>query len=74
MEQGIEIIVGEAKRISRFEQHVMEELRARRLYTALASSSPMVVFSSHLGGDEEGTDSITSTEVGDMVNAPSSSQ
>jgi hypothetical protein len=74
MEQGVEIMVGEAERISRFEQHVVEELRAQRVYTALASSSPMVVSSSHVGGDEEGTDSIASTEVGDMVNTPSSSQ
>ena len=49
----------------------MEELRAQRVYTALASSPLVVALSSHIGGDEEATDSIASTEVGGMVNAPS---
>ena len=48
----------------------MEELRAQRVYTALASSPPVVASSSHIGGDGEGMDSIASTEVGGMVNAP----
>jgi hypothetical protein len=74
MEQGVEIMIGEAEQISRFEQHVMEELRAPWVYTSLASSSPMVASSSHVGGDEEGTNSIASTKVGGMVNVPSSSQ
>jgi hypothetical protein len=45
----------------------MEELRTQWVYTALASSS-------HVGGNEDGTDSVASTEVGGMVNVPSSSQ
>ena len=72
MEDGIEVVVGEAERIFRFEQQVMEELRAQQIYTALASSPPVVASSSHIGGDGEGMDSIASTEVGGMVNAPSS--
>ena len=50
----------------------MEELQAQRVYIALASSHPMEVSSSHISGDEEGTNSIASTKVGGMVNAPSS--
>ena len=49
----------------------MEELRAHRVYTALAYSPLVVASSSYIGGDEEGMDSIASTEVGGMVNAPS---
>ena len=41
------------------------------LYLALASP-PVVASSSHIDGDEEGMDSIASTEVGGMVNIPSS--
>ena len=66
MEEGIEVMVGEA------EQQVMEELWAQRVYTPLASSPPVVASSLHIGGDEEGMDSIASMEVGDMVNALSS--
>ena len=72
MEEEIEVMVGETERIFRFEQQVMEELRAQRVYTTLASSPPMVASSSHIGGDEEGIDTIASTEVGGMVNASSS--
>jgi hypothetical protein len=72
MEEGIEAMVGEAERISRFEQQVMEELRAQRAYTALASSPPVVASSSHIGGDEGRPDSTVGIEVGGMVNAPSS--
>ena len=50
----------------------MEELRAQRVYTALVFSPPVVASSSQIGGDEEGTKSIASTEVGGMINAPSS--
>ena len=39
----------------------MEELRVQRVYIVLASSSPIVAYSLHGGGDEEGTDSIAST-------------
>ena len=62
MEEGIEIKVGKTKLISRFEQEVMEKFRAQHVYTALTSSPP-----SHIGGDEERTDSIASIEIGDMV-------
>jgi hypothetical protein len=72
MEEGIDVMVGKAKQILRFKHQIMEELRAQRVYTALASSPPVVASSSHIGGDEEGMDSIASTEVGGMVNAPSS--
>jgi hypothetical protein len=51
MEEGVEIIVREAERISKFEQYVMEELRSQRVYTTLASSSPVVASSSHVGSD-----------------------
>ena len=51
MEEGIEVVVGEAERIFRFEQYMMEELRAQQIYTALASSPPVVGSSSHIGGD-----------------------
>jgi hypothetical protein len=44
---------------------MMEEFRTQRVYPDVASSS-------HVGGDEEGTDFIASTEVGGMVNVPSS--
>ena len=67
MEERIEIMVGEAERISRFEQYVMEDFRAQHVYTALISSLPVVASSSHIGGDEEGTNSIANTEVWDMV-------
>ena len=70
MEEEIGIMVGEAERISRFEQHVMKELRAQHVYTAMASSPPVVVSSSHIGGDEERTDSSASTDPRGMVNAP----
>ena len=63
MEDGIAVVVGEAERIFRFEQQVMEELRAQRVCTALVSS-PTVVASSHIGGNEQGRDSIASTEIG----------
>ena len=72
IENGIKAMVGEAKQIFRFKQQVMEELAAQRIYITLVSSSPVVVFSSHIGGDEEGTDFIASTKVGGMINAPSS--
>ena len=72
MKERIEVMVVEAKQIFRFEQHVIKELQAQRVYTALASSPPVVASSSHIGGDEEGMDFIASTEVGSMVNAPSS--
>ena len=48
----------------------MAELQAQRIYIALASSPPVVTLSSHIDGDEEGMDSIASTEIGRMVNAP----
>ena len=38
IEEGIEVMVGEAEQIFQFEQQVMEELRAQMIYTALASS------------------------------------
>jgi hypothetical protein len=72
MEERIHAMVGEAERISQFEQHVMEELRAQHVYTASASSPPVVASSSHIGGDEEMPDSSASTETGGMVNVPSS--
>ena len=49
---------------------MMEELRIQRVYTALGSLPPMVASSSYIGGDEEGMDSIASTEVGGIVNTP----
>ena len=49
---------------------MMEELQAQRVYTAMVSSLPVVASSSDICGDEEGTDSSTSTELGGMVNAP----
>ena len=49
---------------------MIEELRAQQVYIALVSSPPVVVSSSHIGSSEEGIDSIASTEVGGMVNAP----
>lgn len=49
----------------------MEELQAQHVYSALASS-PLVVASSHIGGNEERPDSSASTEAGGMVHAPSS--
>jgi hypothetical protein len=63
MEEGVGIMVGEAERISRFEQYVMEELRAQRVYAVVASSS-------YVSGDEEGTDSIASTKVGAWLMPP----
>jgi hypothetical protein len=72
MEERIHTMVGEAERISQFEQHVMEELRAQHVYTASASSPPVVASSSHIGGDEKMPDSSASTETGGMVNVPSS--
>ena len=72
MEEGIHAMVGEAERIFQFKQHVMEELRAQHFYTASVSSPPVVASSSHIGGDEEMSDSSASTEIGGMVNAPSS--
>ena len=65
MKEGIGIMIREIK-------HVIEELRAQRIYTAMASSLPMVASSSHIGGNEEGTDSNTSIELGSMVNATAS--
>ena len=50
----------------------MEELRIERIYIALASTPPVVASSLHISGDEQGPDSIASTEVGDMVNVSSS--
>ena len=50
----------------------MKELRGQRVYTALASLPQVVASSSHIGGNEDGIDSIASMDVGDMVNAPSS--
>ena len=50
----------------------MEELRTQWVYTALASSPPVVALSLHIGGDEEGIDSIANTEGGGMVNIHSS--
>ena len=35
MEEGIEVMIGEAKRIFQFEQQVMEELQAEWVYIAL---------------------------------------
>ena len=72
MEEGIEVMVGEVEQIFRFEQQVMEELRAQWVYTALASSPPVVALSSHIDGDEEGMDFIASIKVGGMVIVPSS--
>ena len=72
MEEGIEVMVGEAKQIIRFKEQVMEELQAQRVYTALASSPLVQASSSHIGDDGEEMDFIAITEVGDMVNAPSS--
>ena len=72
MKEGIGVMVGEAEQISRFEQHVMEDIRVEQVYTAMASSLLMEVSSSHIGGDEEGTDSSASTEHGGMINAPAS--
>ena len=62
-------MVGEAVQFSQFEQEVMEELRAQRVYTTLASSPPVVALSSHISGDEERPNYIVGTEVGGMVNA-----
>ena len=50
----------------------MGEPRAQQVYTALVTFPPVVASSSHIDGDEEGMDSIASTEVGGMINAPSS--
>ena len=63
-------MVGQAKKNFQFEQKVMEEFQALRVYYALASSPPVVAISSHIGGDEEGRDSITSTEVGAWLMPP----
>jgi hypothetical protein len=52
----------------------MEKLQAQRVYIALASSPTVVASSSHIGGDEEGTNSIASTKVGGMINPPSLSR
>ena len=68
MEEEIRVMIREAERISRFEQQVIEELQAQRVYTAMVSSFPVVASSSHIGGDKEGTDFGTSTEYGGMVN------
>ena len=65
--RALKVMVGEAERIFQFEQQVIEELRAQRVYTALASLPPVVASSSHIGGDEEGTDSTASSN-----HAPSS--
>ena len=70
MEKEIEAIVGEAEQISRFEQQVMEELQAQRVYTVLASSLLVVASSSHIGGDEEMLDSISGTKVGAWLMSP----
>ena len=43
MKEEIGVMVGEADRISRFEEHVIEEVRAQRVYTAMASSPPVVM-------------------------------
>ena len=51
MKEGIEVMVGEAEQIFRFEQQVIEKLEAQRVYVALASSPPLVVSSSHIGDD-----------------------
>ena len=72
MKEEIGDMIGKAERISRFKQQVIEELRAQRVYIAMASSLPVVASSSHIGRDEEGKDSSTSTEPGGMVNAPAS--
>ena len=72
MEEEIEVMVGEGEQISQFEQQVMEELRAQQFYIVVAPSRPVVASSSHIGGDEEGADSIANTKVRDIVNAPSS--
>ena len=63
MDEGIEVMVEKTKQVFRFEQQLMEELRAQRVCTALVSS-PTVVASSHIGGNEQGRDSIASTEIG----------
>ena len=65
-------MVGEVEQISQFEQQVMDELRARQVYTALTSSPPVLASSSHSGGDEGRPGSTVSIEVGGIVNAPSS--
>lgn len=72
MEKGVEAIIGKAVHISRFKQQVMEELQAQWVYTALIFLPPMVASSSHISGDEEKPDYIATTNVGNMVNAPSS--
>ena len=75
-----------AGRIFRFEQQVIEELRAQRVFAALASDfgkkeaqrmfsvdslPPVVASSSTSGGDEGKLDSSAGTEAGGMVDAPS---
>ena len=63
-------MVGQAERIFPFKQQVIKKLQAQQVATTLDPSPPMVVSSSHIGGDEEGTDSMACAKVGDMVNAP----
>ena len=72
MEERIDVMVGEAEGISLFEQQVMEELRAQRVYTTMTSLLPVVASSSYIGGNEEESNSSTSTEPRGMVNAPTS--
>ena len=47
IEKGIEVMIERAEQISRFKEHVVEELRVQQVYTAMASSPPLVVSSSH---------------------------
>ena len=70
MEEGIGVMVGKAKRIFRFKQQVMEELRAQRVYTTMASLLPVVASSSHIGGDEEGTNFSLNTKLGVWLMTP----
>ena len=48
----------------------MKEIRAQRVYTALASPLPVVASSPHIGGDEDRPNFIVGIEVGSMNNAP----
>ena len=49
---------------------MMEEPQVQQVCIALVFSPPLVVSSSHIDDDEEGMDSIASTEVEGMVNGP----
>ena len=48
----------------------MEELQTQNFNTVLASTPPVVVSSSHIGGDKEMLDCSASTEIGAWLMPP----